>query len=159
MCRTALPVLGAVERARGRIGRLRSQPRPTFQTVDSGVPEGGAVATAGRRGRGYGRGRGLECDIAELQEQVAEHTRAEAASDRLAQECMAQVAQLTGLLGLAEQAGTAANSQGAHAQVQWDSLHRFMFMVHGSFMEEYRKPAAALAGQRSHCHQRLLSHR
>ena len=44
--------------------------------------------------------------------------------------------------------GTAAKSQCAHAQVQRDSLHRFMYMVHGSFMEEYRKPA--LAGQRSH---------
>ena len=73
-----------------------------------------AVATTGGRGRGYGPGdvegwsamaqvAALELRVEELQEQVAEHTRAEAAADRLAQACMAQVAQLTGLLWLAEQ--------------------------------------------------------
>ena len=36
----------------------------------------------------------LELRVEELQEQVAEHARAEAAADRSAQECMAQVAQL-----------------------------------------------------------------
>ena len=94
--------------------------------------------------------RALELRVEELQEQVTEQTRAEAATDGLAQEFMVQVAQLTGLLRIAEQEGTAAKSQGAHTQVQWDSLHRFMYMVHASFMEEYRKPALAGQSLRSH---------
>ena len=100
-----------------------------------------------------------QAQVKELEVQVAEGTQVQLA--RAAARAEASQVQVRDLEVAVEAAqaqmkelevqvaeGTAAKSQCAHAQVQRDSLHRFMYMVHGSFMEEYRKPA--LAGQRSH---------
>ena len=101
-----------------------------------------------------------QTQVKELEVQVAEGTQVQLArAAARAEASQVQVRDLEVAVEAAQPAqmkelevqvaeGTAAKSQCAHAQVQRDSLHRFMYMVHGSFMEEYRKPA--LAGQRSH---------
>ena len=101
-----------------------------------------------------------QAQVKELEVQVAEGTQVQLA--RAAARAEASQVQVRDLEVAVEAAqaqmkelevqvaeGTAAKSQCAHAQVQRDSLHRFMYMVHGGFMEEYWKPALAAKGPTS----------